>query len=65
MSHSETYFQKWLFYSMNKSTFCILPFIHLEARSDGFVAPCCMSQTFYKDSEGKPFHLSKNTLSEV
>ena len=59
------FFLKWLLFSMNKSTFCVLPFIHLEARADGFVAPCCMSQTFYKGKDGKPFHLSKNTLSEI
>lgn len=47
------------------NTFCILPFIHLEARSDSFVAPCCMSQEFYKKDDGTFFTLSKDTLSDV
>jgi MoaA/NifB/PqqE/SkfB family radical SAM enzyme len=46
-------------------TFCILPFIHLETRSDSFVAPCCMSQEFYKKDNGEYFSLSKDTLSDV
>ena len=46
-------------------TFCILPFIHLEARSDSFVAPCCMSQEFYTKDSGEKFTLSKDTLSDV
>ena len=50
---------------MNKNTFCVLPFIHLEARADGFVAPCCMSQSFYTKPSGEFFHLSKDTLSDV
>lgn len=50
---------------MNKSTFCILPFNHLEARADGFIAPCCMSQSFFQDDEGKFFHLSKDSLNDV
>jgi MoaA/NifB/PqqE/SkfB family radical SAM enzyme len=46
-------------------TFCILPFVHLEARSDSFVAPCCMSQEFYTKDTGEFFSLSKDTLSDV
>jgi len=46
-------------------TFCILPFIHLEARSDSFVAPCCMSQEFYKKDNDEFFSLSRDTLSDV
>ena len=46
-------------------TFCILPFIHLEARSDSFIAPCCMSQEFYRKEDGTYYTLSKDTLSEV
>ena len=46
-------------------TFCILPFIHLEARSDSYVAPCCMSQEFYRKDNGEFFTLSRDTLSEV
>ena len=46
-------------------TFCILPFIHLETRSDSFVSRCCMSQEFYKKDNGEFFTLSKDTLSDV
>ena len=46
-------------------TFCVLPFIHLETRSDSFVAPCCMSQEFYKKDNGEFFSLSKDTLTDV
>lgn len=50
---------------MDNSTFCILPFTHLEARADGFVAPCCMSQEFYQHDSGRVFHLAQDTLSDV
>lgn len=46
-------------------TFCILPFIHLEAMADGAVRPCCMSRVSYHRDDGRPFSLSTNTLSEV
>jgi molybdenum cofactor biosynthesis enzyme MoaA len=46
-------------------TFCILPFIHLETRSDSFVSRCCMSQDFYKKDNGEFFTLSKDTLDDV
>jgi MoaA/NifB/PqqE/SkfB family radical SAM enzyme len=46
-------------------TFCILPFIHLETRSDSLVAPCCMNQDFYRKDDGELFTLSKDTLDDV
>lgn len=46
-------------------SFCILPFIHLETRSDSFVSRCCMSQDFYKKDNGEYFTLSKDTLEDV
>ena len=50
---------------MSNNTFCVLPFIHLEARADGFVAPCCMSQGFYTKPNGEFYHLSKDSISDV
>lgn len=50
---------------MNKDTFCILPFIHLEAKSNGFVAPCCMSEEHYKKDNGTEFNLLVDTLRDV
>jgi len=46
-------------------TFCILPFIHLETRSDSFVSRCCMSQDFYRKDDGNFFTLSNDTLDDV
>lgn len=46
-------------------SFCIMPFIHLETRSDSFVSRCCMSQDFYKKEDGTLFTLSKDTLDDV
>jgi MoaA/NifB/PqqE/SkfB family radical SAM enzyme len=31
---------------MNKDTFCILPFVHLYANTEGVVSPCCISKKF-------------------
>jgi len=47
------------------NTFCILPFIHLEARADSMVSPCCMSQEFFRKDNGDLFSLSVDTLSDV
>lgn len=46
-------------------SFCIMPFIHLETRSDSLVSRCCMSQDFYKKENGDFFTLSKDTLDDV
>lgn len=50
---------------MNNDTFCILPFIHLEARSDSKIALCCMSQEFLKKDDGSLFTLTADTLSDA
>jgi pyruvate-formate lyase-activating enzyme len=46
-------------------TFCILPFIHLEARADGFVAPCCMSTHFFTKEDGTKFTLARESMTDV
>lgn len=46
-------------------TYCVIPFIHLESRADGFIAPCCLSQEFYRKESGQFFNLSRDTLTDV
>ena len=45
---------------------CILPFINLEARTDGTMAVCCIMQESAKKEDGTEFNLSNgDTLSDV
>lgn len=48
-----------------KDSFCVIPFIHLEARADGYVAPCCMSQHYFAKPDGTKFTLARDTLTDV
>lgn len=50
---------------MDTSKFCILPFIHLEARADGTVSPCSFSCESVLNENGEPYSLYKNTLGEA
>lgn len=45
---------------------CILPFINLEARTDGTMAVCCIMQESAKKEDGTEFNLANgDTLSDV
>ena len=45
---------------------CILPFINLEARTDGTMSVCCIMQESAKKDEGTEFNLANgDTLSDV
>jgi MoaA/NifB/PqqE/SkfB family radical SAM enzyme len=45
---------------------CILPFINLEARTDGTMAVCCIMQESAKKDDGTEFNLANgDTLSDV
>ena len=45
---------------------CILPFINLEARTDGTMAVCCIMQESAKKQDGSEFNLANgDTLSDV
>jgi MoaA/NifB/PqqE/SkfB family radical SAM enzyme len=46
-------------------TYCILPFIHIETRTDGRVSPCCVSRDTLKKNENEDFHLSQDGLVEA
>lgn len=50
---------------MESDTYCVIPFIHMEARADGFVSPCCLSQEFYRKNDGSLYNLSRDTLTDV
>ena len=45
------------------SSFCVLPFIHLETRTDGRVSPCCISRETLKKSSAEDFHLSEDGIT--
>tara|TARA_R110001592_G_scaffold29047_4_gene105762 strand:+ start:502 stop:1659 length:1158 start_codon:yes stop_codon:yes gene_type:complete len=45
---------------------CVLPFINLEARTDGTMAVCCIMQESAKKDDGTEFNLANgDTLSDV
>lgn len=45
---------------------CVLPFINLEARTDGTMAVCCIMQESAKKEDGTEFNLANgDTLSDV
>ena len=45
---------------------CILPFINLEARTDGTMSVCCIMQESAKKEDGTEFNLANgDTLSDV
>jgi hypothetical protein len=45
---------------------CILPFINLEARTDGTMAACCIMQETAKKDDGTEFNLANgDTFSDV
>ncbi len=49
---------------IKSSTFCILPWVHLEAKPNGSVSACCYSQEYICNQNGEPFNLQKDTLSD-
>ena len=51
--------------AFDPKTFCVLPFMHIEARADSLIAPCCMSTDFVRDEDGHPYTLVKDSLSEA
>ncbi len=46
-------------------TFCVLPWIHLEARTDGQVSPCCLSQQTITNNDGSKLYLFKDHIKEA
>ena len=45
---------------------CVLPFINLEARTDGTMAVCCIMQESAKKEDGTEYNLANgDTLSDV
>ena len=50
----------------NKSTFCVLPWVSLQVRPDGRVAPCCYSKSnFSTDDASGDFYLYKDSLEAI
>ena len=49
----------------SQNTFCILPFIHIEARTDGRLAPCCVSKNTLKRNDANDFHLAQDRLQDA
>ena len=45
---------------------CVLPFMNLEARTDGTMAVCCIMQESAKKEDGTEYNLANgDTLSDV
>jgi len=51
--------------SPSSKTFCVLPWINLEVKTDGRMAACCINREALKDKSGKPFHLSRNSMQDA
>lgn len=49
---------------MDKSTFCINPFVGFEIRTNGLVAPCCKFNIDYTDSFNE-FSITNNSLETI
>lgn len=52
---------------MNKKseTFCVLPWMHLETRTDGRVSPCCLSQYSITKDDGRLLLLYQDGIKEA
>lgn len=46
-------------------TFCILPFVHLEARQLGTVNSCCVGSKNFRTQSGEELDLRKHTIDEA
>jgi MoaA/NifB/PqqE/SkfB family radical SAM enzyme len=46
-------------------SFCVLPWISLEAGPIGTVRPCCLTDDEIKDEYDQPYTLTENSLSEI
>ena len=50
--------------SVNKS-FCVLPWINISVDPDGRVKPCCISTDEIKKSDGTPYNLGHDKISDI
>jgi len=46
-------------------TFCVLPWVSLEASPIGTVRPCCLADDEILDSDGKKFHLPTSRFDDI
>lgn len=44
--------------------FCPMPFVNIEARTDGTIGVCCQMDDLIRDTDGKKLNLAHNTLSD-
>lgn len=49
----------------NSKHYCVMPFLHYEIKTYGQVAPCCVSRTVYKDSNGVPFNAADTDIEDI
>jgi organic radical activating enzyme len=45
--------------------YCALPFLHHEVKTTGWVAPCCVSRTVYKDENGVPYNVATTDINDI
>ncbi len=48
-----------------KSSYCVMPFLHLEVMNAGDVKPCCVSAGSVRDEDGRPYHVGTNSIEEI
>ena len=51
--------------NLKSKTFCALPWLHLEARTDGRVSPCCLSREVVKKDDGNTLFLYRDNIQEA
>lgn len=50
---------------LESRSFCVLPWIHLNANPDGTIALCCQSPVLITDEGGRPLSLQTHSAAEI
>jgi len=51
--------------NLPNKTFCVLPWVSLEASPIGTVRPCCLADDEIVDDNGNKYNLGKSGLYEI
>jgi MoaA/NifB/PqqE/SkfB family radical SAM enzyme len=51
--------------SVNRKSFCVLPWIHMNLNPDGRVTLCCQSHDHILDEQGRSLNAQTHSLSEI
>ncbi len=50
---------------MENKSFCVLPWMHVDSRSNGDVRPCCRSNHLIRKPNGTVYNLGVDSLDEI